>query len=375
MGVFLKRGNYWIDYYAYGRRKREQCGPSKRLAQNALRKRKVEIVEGKFFDIRREQRIKFKDFAEEYLENHAKVNKRSWRSTDVGLIRNLVGFFGEKYLHEITPLMVERYKAQRIKEVSKATTNRSLSCLRCVFNRSIAWGKQSENPVKKIKFYKENNERVRFLEKDEITRLLSNCSPRLRSIVVLALHTGLRKNELAFLKWRDVDIERDVITIHKTKSGETRRIPLNRISKQAIVCMKKHSSSEFIFYKKDGTPFNCRKAFASALRKSGISDFRYHDLRHCFGSYMAMAGVDINTIREIMGHKDIKLTLRYAHLSPEHKARAVDVLERKMDTIWTPGQKQQDGENLDIDVSLDRSDTYPSNAHVAQLVEQRFRKP
>ena len=110
-GWYKKGENYYIDYYANGRRKREKIGPSKTLALNVLRKRKVEIAENKFLDIQKEDKIKFKEFAVLYLENHSKINNKGWKKGDWVVLnpknpKSLVAFFGEKYLYEITPLMI-----------------------------------------------------------------------------------------------------------------------------------------------------------------------------------------------------------------------------------------------------------------------------
>lgn len=93
----------------------------------------------------------------------------------------------------------------------------------------------------------------------------------------------------------------------------------------------------YVFCKKDGNPYNSRSPFLRAVKKAGIKDFRFHDLRHTAASYLVMAGVDLNTVRELLGHKTLEMTLRYSHLSQDHKSRAVSVLDGRMDTIWTPG--------------------------------------
>jgi len=109
------------------------------------------------------------------------------------------------------------------------------------------------------------------------------------------------------------------------------------MAKTALIRHRKHPESPYIFCNMDGRPLrNVRKSFFTALKKSAILDFHFHDLRHTFASQLVMAGVDLNTVRELLGHKKIEMTLRYSHLSPDHKKRAVDILARRMDTIWTP---------------------------------------
>ena len=139
MGLYQKKENWFIDYYVNGRRKREKIGTSKKLAETVLKKRKVQIAEGKFLNIDRAERVKFKDFSQTYLETHAKPNKRSWQTTDAKYLKNLVPYLGERYLHEITSEMVERYKAHRKEAVSVASVNRELALLKCMFNKAIVW--------------------------------------------------------------------------------------------------------------------------------------------------------------------------------------------------------------------------------------------
>ena len=151
----------------------------------------------------------------------------------------------------------------------------------------------------------------------------------------------MRQGEILNLQWRDVDIKRDVIYLLNTKNGEKREIPINEQVKTALIRTRKHPESPYIFYKKDGSPIgDIKKSFFTALDKSGIKNFHFHDLRHTFASHLVMSGVDLNTVRELMGHKSLEMTLRYSHLSPNHKKRAVDVLSKKMDTFWTPQQNE-----------------------------------
>jgi len=225
-GRVYRRGKIWyIDFFADGRRIREAAGENKRFAETALSKRLTEVAEGSFLNIKKDEKIKFEVFAQEYLEVHAK-NKRSYHS-DVDRIKTLNRFFGNKFLHEITPFAVEKFKTERAKEVSGATVNRDMACLKCLFNKAIAWSRYSgKNPVKGIKLFKEQP-RLRFLEKEEIFKLLANCDEHLKPIVIAALHTGMRKGEILNLKWHDIDFKRDIAYLYQTKNGERREIRIN----------------------------------------------------------------------------------------------------------------------------------------------------
>jgi len=273
------------------------------------------------------------------------------RGSDFNYPKSLVPFFGDRYLYEIAPMMIERYKLVRKEKISVASVNRELALLKCTFNKAIAWNIAKENPVCKVKLFKENNWRTRYLEKEELTRLLQNSSRMLRAIITVAVNTGMRKAELQNLKWRGIDFHRSYIVLHHTKNDEKRFLPMNRAVREILVSVPKNPKSAYLFAGKDGEPFNFRKSFETALKKSGIFNFRFHDLRHTFASQLVMAGVDLNTGRELLGHKTVNMTLRYSHLSRDHKARAVEVLEDKMDTFWTPEPKLEQGENKDVAVS------------------------
>ncbi len=310
------------------------------MAETVLKKRLVEVAEGKYLDIKKQNRIKFEDFADEYLNLHCKTNNKSWLKTDTRLLAVLKRHFSGKCLHEITPHLVEKFKSDRIAEVAPATVNRQLACLKCMFNKAIAWGKfEGANPVKSVKLFKETNQRLRFLERSEIERLLLVCNKTLRSIVVVALNTGMRRGEILGLKWRDLDIKRSIIYLNDTKNGERREIPINEQVKTELIRIRKHPQSDFIFYKKDGSNIgDIKKGFLTAMRKSGIKDFRFHDLRHTAASHLVMSGADLNTVRELLGHKSLQMTLRYSHLSTNHKQRAVDILGRRIATVMPPEQ-------------------------------------
>jgi len=212
-----------------------------------------------------------------------------------------------------------------------------------MFNKAIEWGNAKENPIKKIKLFKENNERVRFLEKEEIGRLLEVCDHYLKQIVITALNTGMRKGELFNLKWSDVDFRNNLIFVNKTKNKERRIIPMNTALRKTLINMREHSTSESVFPNK-----GIRNRFEKALRCAIIKNFRFHDLRHTFASHLIMSGIDLMTVRELLGHKSIKMTMRYAHLSQDHKTRAMEIFGQAMDTIWTPKAQSRISEKFEF---------------------------
>jgi len=328
-----KKGQtYCISYFVNGIRKREVIGKDKKLAEQVLHKRLTEVAENKYFDIRRAEKVKFEDFADQYLNTHCKNNNRSWKHADTANIKSLKRYLSGKYLHEITLLDIERFKADRLKEgVTPATVNRALTSLKSLYNRAIEWGKITENPAQKVRLFRENNQRVRFLEEEEITQLVDVCPEHLRPIVIIALNTGIRKAKILGLKWRDIDIKRNIIHLYNTKNEERREVPMNDIVKRTLIKVSKHSDSQYIFHNTYGKPYkDIRRVFVAALKKAGIKNFKFHDLRHTFASHLVMSGVDLNTVRELLGHKSLKMTLRYSHLSPQHRQRAVDILCRKL---------------------------------------------
>ncbi len=247
---------------------------------------------------------------------------------------------GEKRLDEITLLDLERYRRKRQKAgVTDVSINRELGFLRHVFNTAISWDQATENPLKKVRFAREDNGRIRFLSLDEEARLLAECSPTLLPVVITALHSGLRRSELLSLTWKEVNFDRKLVTVQAAyaKNGERRSVPINAVLTQTLEAVRIKKSSGAVFRKKNGEPYrDFRTAFERAIAKSRISDFKFHDLRHTFASRLVMAGVDLPTVKELLGHKHINMTLRYTHLASDHKQRAVSLLD-EVTTIFATG--------------------------------------
>ena len=214
-----------------------------------------------------------------------------------------------------------------------ATVNRDLVVLRHMFQKARQWGKALDNPVTHQKPLRANNRRLRYLSHEEIPRLLAAADEILRPLVVVALHTGLRRGELFALTWQDVDFTHDVIRIVDSKNGERREIPMTNTLRATLQHLPRRLTSEHVFPGKTGQGLvDVRRRFHRALWAAGIAGFVFHDLRHTFASHLVMAGVDLLTVKEFLGHKDIKMTLRYAHLAPDYKRAAISRLDTYMDT-------------------------------------------
>jgi integrase len=355
MGIFQKGKNWYIDYYFKGQRKRKKIGPSKKLAEQVLKDVQLKIAKGEYLGVYEEKKIIFEDFAKQYLE-YSKANKAFYSyKRDITSIKSLISFFAKNYLFEITQQMVEKYKAERLKEVEPATVNREVGCLRHMFNKAIDWGYLKKNPVLGVKKLKEPPGRIRYLDSEEIKALFKAIDqlPRenrayLRPIVVMALNTGMRKSEILRLRWQDIDLEQRKITIMNSKNNEVRTIPINDTLYKELKRLPKYLNSEYVFCKSNGEAFgNIRKSFERVLKLAGIKDFTFHDLRHTFASHLVMSGCNLRSVQQLMGHKDIKMTMRYSHLSKEHLQEAV----AKLDRLWTPYGHQSIDSSEEIFVS------------------------
>jgi len=327
VGIYKKEKNYFIDYYVNGRRKREKVGPSKKLAETVLQKRQLQVAEGKFLDIRQEKKVKLVDFIKEYLA-FSKTNKRPKTYTlDQMATRNFLKLYDSLFLNEITSLHLEKYKNARLDEVSASTVNRELDTFKSMFAMAEKWGYIHKNPAQNVKKFKQPPGRLRYLSEDEIRKLLNECkTDYLRTILIIALNTGMRKGEILNLSWNDLDFNNRLIHIYETKNNERRDIPMNNFVFETLSSYRAKQPLS------DGKIFpylDVKKSFHGACAKAAIKDFRFHDLRHTFASHLVMGGVDLATVKELMGHKSIEMTLRYAHLSPDHRVNAVKVLESR----------------------------------------------
>jgi len=333
-GVFERpkgSGIWWVRYHdEVGREHREKVGP-KSLAGDVYRKRKTEIAERRFFP----ERIRRRETTlAEMLDD---VVARSQHLRAIAEYERAARYwktaFPGRTLGQITPGDIDRYAKRRALEVAPATINRQLSFLRRVFNVAIADGKAEKNPLRQVRFFKENNARVRFLTDQEETRLRDTIGESAWPTIAVALHTGLRRSEQFQLRWEHVDFATGLLTVPRSKHGEIRRVPMNDTVRDLLRKQPSRLKSPYVFPSTTGnTPIDPKNAmsrvFVPALKRAGIKNFHWHDLRHTFASRLVMAGVDLRTVQELMGHKTIAMTVRYSHLSPAHQLDAVQRLNR-----------------------------------------------
>ena len=283
--------------------------------------------------------ITFAEFAQKYLE-YARRNKRSWQR-DEQLIANLSRVFGSKRLAEIRSLDVEQYKLMRCETAQPATVNREVALLKHMFNLGIQWEYTLDNPTRGVKLLREDNIVERILSPEEEERLLAEAHADLKPVLTTAVNTGMRLGELLALTWAEVDLTQRLITVRHTKNGRLRRLPINDGLLEALKALHgKSSKAEYVFRspRNGNRRSSVRTAFEAANRRAGISKLRFHDLRHTFATRLVAAGVDIVTVKELMGHRDISMTMRYAHSAPERSLDAVRRLEHYkvlQFVVWT----------------------------------------
>lgn len=218
---------------------------------------------------------------------------------------------------------------------SDATKNIYLAALRHVFTVAVKeFDLLESNPLLKVTNLKNPRGRVRFLSDEERKELLTACEESgnnyLYLVVYLAITTGARKNEIMSLRWSDIDLDRKLIYLHETKNGDVRSLVMTDKAARMSLELFRDSRSEFVFKGKKDKPIDIRYPFSQAIKRAGIKNFRFHDLRHSCASYLAMNGASMNEIAEILGHKSLNMVKRYAHLSTQHKALVINNMTTKI---------------------------------------------
>ena len=302
-----------------------------------------------------------RDFLDDDLAPWAIAN-RKWGAGSIKRIKSAFASYLDKPLTDLNAWVIEKWRSQRLKTgTAAATVNRELAGLKSALAKAVEWGALAAHPLTPVKLRHVDNARVRYLTADEEKRLRAALVQRdrdgiaarasgnewrrarsnallpalpvggycdhLTPMVLTALNTGLRRGELTALDWTDVNLtaKRVHVRAAAAKSGKSRHVPLNKEVVAVLTRWQKQTGTT-------GRVFNVRDvktAWLALMKAAAIEGFNFHDLRHSFASNLVMSGVDLNTVRELLGHADLKMTLRYSHLAQEHKAAAVEKLGRR----------------------------------------------
>ncbi len=304
------------------------------------------IKEGRHFKTAEAKRHTLAELIDRYVRDVLPTKPKS-AQTQGGQLQWWRNQLGAYALADVTPALIGECRDKlagsvsvRHKPFSPATVNRYIAALSHAFSMAVnEWGWLEYSPIRKVKKPKESRGRVRFLSDDERIRLLESCKTHsntyLYTVVVLALSTGMRKNEIMSLTWDDVDLQRCRAILHETKNGERRAVALTGHALELLKTMNKvrRIDSKFVFPAKESMvkkPMDLRTPWETALKTANITDFKFHDLRHSAASYLAMNGASLSEIAEVLGHKTLQMVKRYAHLSEGHTARVVESMNSKI---------------------------------------------
>ncbi len=340
MSVYKRGEVYWFEFVFQGRRYRDTTGLSnKNAALNVEAIRRAELAEGRAGIVKREPCPTFEDFMETVFLPWSKREHAAHPRTHMRYLvsaKPLRAFFGKMPLDTITSGHVERYKLDRSGHVGPAGTNRDMANLRSILNLAIRQERISRNPVIGVRFLQEGPGCMRAVSHEEQMRYLAAATQPLEDVAKLIVETGMCPEEVFSIRKEDVHLSVSggsylFVPFGKTKFRR-RNVPLTAEALAILRRRKAEAEGPFVFPRKHDSSkplTTVYKAHLEALETTKIKPpFRLYDLRHTFGSRMAMAGVELATLRELMGHSNISTTMRYVHPTPEHKRAAVEKLER-----------------------------------------------
>ena len=337
MSIYLRGRSWYYDFVYKGQHCTGCIGPiSRTVAKEEEARKKAEVIEGRLNPAKIHKSPRFDTFAQEYLD-WMKTNRKPGTVLKAGVVMaNVMPFFGAKKLSEITPWHIEQYKkARKEAGLAPSTINADLGCLNALLHKAQIWGKLLVHPGKEVKRLKDFQHKTRFLSEDEEARLLAVCTPSLQRIVQAGLLTGFRRQELTSLRPEDVDLERETVTVEAcyAKNGESRTLPLSpRLKAVFQEALAARGTAAAVFVTRRGNPWTpgqfCH-AFRRACLRATVGNLGPHVLRHTFASRLVMSGIDLKTVQELLGHKNILMTMRYAHLSAHHKRQAMEAMEAR----------------------------------------------
>lgn len=325
-GVFERRPSVWYARYtdANGKDRWKKAG-RKSTAILLYDKLKAKTLRDKLLPELVEKDVPtFGELAADCLV-WSKAHKRSWKQ-DQYRMRRIYDKFGKLRADHVTVEAIDQLKGEmKAAGLSNCAVNRTLALISLTYRLGIEKGKVTDNPIRRVKKFKEPTSRTKFLSEADEAVLRSTIKakwPRHIPEIDIAIHTGIRQGEQYKLTWNCVDFERAVITLPLTKNGETRHVHLNSVALEALKELFANRKGRERVFK-----IKCPKEwFKVAVKDSKLEDFRWHDLRHTFASRLVMAGVPLPAVKELLGHKTISMTMRYAHLAPDYQKDCVEKL-------------------------------------------------
>ncbi len=369
---------WYVDYTRPGgKRATHKIGPAPdiitvAMARDAAREFLARVALGEDPGKRKGGVLTLGVFLRDYYAPWVLENRRAGKWI-LDVLHHAFGFLMESSIESIGTLQLEQWRTRHRREQNQkaATMNRKTGALKAALNWGVKHKLLEVNPISGLEPLKEDDseKKVRYLSEDERARLLASLDARearirsersrynkwleergkpllpdlnetpfadyFKPMILIALNTGIRRNALFSLVWGDVDLRRKLLLLRaaSAKSGKSGYVNLNKTALEVLESWKKQSPdtspAALVFPSpKSGQKMdNCGSAWERLLKDAEIKNFRWHDMRHDFASRLVMAGVDLNTVRELLGHSDLKMTLRYAHLAPEAKQRAVEKLD------------------------------------------------
>jgi len=385
-GIYERKGKqgdltYYIRYQFQGTDIKERVGRKSRgftreMAKEALKSRLGDIARGQFSLEKSRKPVPFSKLAERYRE-YASSNWRAW-DKEKHLVEVFGRYFGDNPLSQITTWQIEKWKVERCREVKPNTVNRQLTVIKHMFKKAVEWGLARTNPAAGVKQFSYNDQRTRYLTEEEIDRLINACKlqesrPWLTPLVTLALNTGMRQGELLKLRWEQVNWDSNSFTLKQPKTLRVKTIPLNEAAKEALKWFNDHRYGDYVIMHHWGKSFQrstVNKSFKMSLSKAKITNCRWNDMRHTFASHLVMEEIDLPTVSELMGHSNITMTMRYAHLAPKHKEEAVAKLAeryQRSESENAPKSKVINGGVLDPMLAQNRNVSLSGDRQVSEM--------
>ncbi len=364
MTVRKIKNSWWVDFWFKHERNREKSPENSKAgaeAYEAVLRHKLARGESLVGPDKKEKEREqlFENFASEWLETYVKTNNKCSEANQkkYTLRTHLIPFFGKTPISKTTTLQIEQYKTKKIDEgLANKTINNHLIVLGTCLRTAQEWlGLEKIPKIKKLKL---PPLKIEFLLQEECELLLAHSNGVWREIILMALKTGLRIGELRALSWPDIDWNNNTLNVRHSwcncekapvapKSNRARQIPLTFELRQMLEQRKQ--TKGFVFTGERGQMFSDQRLnqeISKACKKAGLREITCHTLRHTFASHLAMAGAPLKAIQELMGHANIQITMRYAHLAQSSLRETIGLLEPKRWTSVNFGQQVVNADNV-----------------------------